>query len=224
MYAARRGVYAAPRASALAGVPLRTLYEWARQAVVIPSISPEKVKLWSWSDLVAARAVYWLRHPGAERQATPMRHIRALIERIESEEVSLGQALVSQEFILAVDPAGTPHLQIEGVLTEARGDCQQRVSEDVARDFLAPFSIEDGIVGPHLLRPAQGIRIVPGKLSGEPHVRDTRIETRVMSALWDRGFRLEQLAELYPDAGEPAIKRAVRLERQLRRNETRLAA
>lgn len=224
MYPARRGVYEAARASALAGVPLSTLYLWAREEIVIPSISPERVKLWSWSDLVAARAVYWLRHPSEERQPTPMGQVRALIERFEAEDVSLGQALVSQEFSLAVDPTGTPHLTTHGTMTEARGRWRQGVSEDVMKDFLAPFSIEKGVIGPHLLTPARGISIVPGKLSGEPHVQDTRIETRVLSALRERGYQLEQLADLYPDASELAIKRALRLERQLQRNESRLAA
>ena len=224
MYPARRGVYAAARASALAGVPLRTLYEWAQQEVVTPSVSPEKVKLWSWSDLVAARAVYWLRHPQDERKPTPMSQIRALIERIEAEEGSLGQALTSQSVVLFVDPSGTPHLETEGMLTEARAEWRQRVSGEVIQDILHPFSIETGIVGPHLLTPAQGISIVPGKLAGEPHVRDTRIETRVLSALRERGYRLDQLVALYPDASEVSIKRAIRLERQLQRNESRLAA
>ncbi len=224
MYAARRGVYAAPRASALAGVPLRTLYEWARQEVVIPSISPEKVKLWSWSDLVAARAVYWLRLPQDGRKPTPMSQVRALIERIEAEEVTLGQALTSRSVVLSVDPSGTPHVETEGMLTEARAEWRQRVSGEGVQDILHPFSIEDGIVGPHLLTPAQGLSIIPGKLAGEPHIQDTRIETRVLSALWDRGFRLEQLSTLYPDASGASIRGAIRLERQLRRNETRLAA
>ncbi len=92
------------------------------------------------------------------------------------------------------------------------------------QDILHSFSIEEGIVGPHLLAPAEGISIVPGKLAGEPHVRDTRIETRVLSALWERGFRLEALGAMYPDASGASIKRAIRLERQLRRNESRLAA
>ena len=224
MYALRRGVYEAARASALAGVPLSTLYEWARQEVVIPSVSPEKVKLWSWSDLVAARAVYWLRHPRDGRKPTPMRQVRGLIERIEAEEVTLGQALTSHSVALSVDPSGTPHVETEGMLTEALAEWRQRVSGDVIQDILHPFSIEDGIVGPHLLTPAQGISIVPGKLSGEPHVHDTRIETRVLSAMWDRGFRLEQLGKLYPDADEASIRRAIRLERQLQRNQSRLAA
>ncbi len=224
MYSARRGVYAAPRASALAGVPLRTLYEWANQEVVVPSISPEKLKLWSWSDLVAARAVYWLRRPQDGRKPTPMRQVRALIERIEAGEVTLGQALTSHSVVLSVDPSGVPHIETEGVLTEGRAGWRQSVSGEVMQDILHPFSIEDGIVGPHLLTPAEGISIIPGKLAGEPHVRDTRIETRVLSALWDRGFRWEQLGELYPDAGEAAIRRAIRLERQLNRNVSKLAA
>lgn len=224
MYSARRGVYAAPRASALAGVPLRTLYQWAQQEVVVPSISPERVKLWSWSDLVAARAVYWLRQPQDDRKPTPMTQVRALIERIESEDITLGQALTSQSVVLSVDPSGIPHIETNGVLTEARRGWSQRVSGEVMRDILHPFSIDEGIVGPHLLAPAKGISIIPGKLSGEPHVQDTRIETRVLRALWERGYRLEQLADLYPDASELFIRRAVRLERQLQRNESRLAA
>ena len=224
MYPARRGVYEASRASALAGVPLSTLYAWARDEVVVPSISPDRVKLWSWSDLVAARAVYWLRHPSDERHPTPMSQVRALVGRFEGEDVSLGHALVSQEFLLAVDRSGTPYLQTDGTITEAQSRWQQGVSEHVMRDFLAPFSIEKGVMGPHLLTPARGISIIPGKLAGEPHIQDTRIETRVLSALWDRGFRLEQLGDLYPGAGEASIRRAIRLERQLRRNETKLAA
>ena len=153
-----------------------------------------------------------------------MSQIRALIERIEAEEGSLGQALTSQSVVLFVDPSGTPHLETEGMLTEARAEWRQRVSGEVIQDILHPFSIETGIVGPHLLTPAQGISIVPGKLAGEPHVRDTRIETRVLSALRERGYRLDQLVALYPDASEVSIKRAIRLERQLQRNESRLAA
>ena len=131
---------------------------------------------------------------------------------------------MSDEVSLTVDPSGTPHLQAGDTMTEARSRWHQRVGADMVKNFLAPFSIEEGVIGPHLLAPAEGISIVPGKLSGEPHVQDTRIETRVLSALRKRGYRLEQLADLYPDASELAIRRALRLERQLQRNESRLAA
>ena len=72
--------------------------------------------------------------------------------------------------------------------------------------------------GPHLLAPAEGISIVPGKLAGEPHVRDTRIETRVLSALWETRLPgCKSSGGLYPDASDASIKRAIRLERQLQR-------
>ena len=45
---ATRGVYAAERASELAGVPKSTVYYWARTGLLSPSVSIQKLKLWSW--------------------------------------------------------------------------------------------------------------------------------------------------------------------------------
>ncbi|MCL2464549.1 MAG: hypothetical protein FWF28_05725, partial [Micrococcales bacterium] len=59
--AAVSGCYEASRAAALSGVPKSTLYEWARRRVVVPSVSPEREKLWSYADLMALRIVSWLR-------------------------------------------------------------------------------------------------------------------------------------------------------------------
>lgn len=49
------GCYEAARAAALSGVPLTAVYWWARHGVVVPSVSPERTKLWSSSDLIALR-------------------------------------------------------------------------------------------------------------------------------------------------------------------------
>lgn len=59
------GCYQAPRAAALSGVPRSTVYDWAVKGIVVPSISPEREKLWSYADLMALRIVSWLRHPNA---------------------------------------------------------------------------------------------------------------------------------------------------------------
>src|SRR5262249_22340863 len=61
--AAEAGCYEAQRAAALVGIPLSTLYYWAKTGVVVPSISPVREKLWSYADLMAVRIVSWLRHP-----------------------------------------------------------------------------------------------------------------------------------------------------------------
>ncbi|MGK2959094.1 MAG: hypothetical protein ACSLFB_12010 [Acidimicrobiales bacterium] len=57
------GCYNARRTAALSGVPRSTVYDWALKGVVVPSISPEREKLWSYADLMALRIVSWLRHP-----------------------------------------------------------------------------------------------------------------------------------------------------------------
>jgi phage terminase Nu1 subunit (DNA packaging protein) len=64
------GCYEAARAAALSGVSKTTVYWWARQGIVLLSVSPVREKLWSYSDLMALRVVSWLRHPkgGGQRR------------------------------------------------------------------------------------------------------------------------------------------------------------
>jgi hypothetical protein len=49
--------YDARRAAALSGVPLSTLYQWARRGIIEPSASAERPRLWSYADLMALRIV-----------------------------------------------------------------------------------------------------------------------------------------------------------------------
>jgi DNA-binding transcriptional MerR regulator len=56
-----RGAYPADRAAALSGVPKATIYYWARNEVLSPSVSPTRVRLWSYSDLLGLRTIAWLR-------------------------------------------------------------------------------------------------------------------------------------------------------------------
>jgi uncharacterized protein (DUF433 family) len=216
----KRGVYSAERASALAGVPRSTVYYWARTAVLPPSVSWEKLKLWSWADLVALRAVYWLRHPGREerRKPTPMRHVRTLISEVEAEVGRLGEALSTRTLILRVDLGGVPYIEVAGRIVEGRHRWRQQVEPGIVIDLLSSFTAEGGLRGPDLVRPREGLRIIPGKLAGEPHIENTRIETRVLWTLNRRGYTPDQLHELYSDAPLDAIERALDLESQLEQN------
>ena len=85
--AAFEGCYEASRASALSGVPKSTVYLWARNGLVSPSVSPTRVKLWSYADLMALRIVYWLRHPksksGGEVPASPMTRVRGALAGLD---------------------------------------------------------------------------------------------------------------------------------------------
>ena len=69
---AQRGAYPADRAAALSGVPLSTVDYWARKEILVPSLSAEKVKLWSFSDLMGLRIIYGLRQTKAALDGSPI--------------------------------------------------------------------------------------------------------------------------------------------------------
>jgi len=65
------GAYTAERAAALSGVPLAALRWWARDAILVPGVSAERTKLWSYTDLLALRVIYWLRQRETD-SSTPL--------------------------------------------------------------------------------------------------------------------------------------------------------
>jgi len=85
-------------------------------------------------------------------------------------------------------------------------------------DVLGEFSSEDGRVGPDLVTPRPHLRIVPGKLSGEPHVERTRISSRSVAALLRDGLGSSQVLRLYPELTSEAIEECWDLETQLQVN------
>jgi uncharacterized protein (DUF433 family) len=208
------GCYEAQRAAALSGVPKSTVYDWARKGVVVPSISPEREKLWSYADLMALRVVSWLRHPkgpvGDQRPATAMHDVRAALKQLEHRGLDIWDGH-DRRSPLVVDRAGRIIIvEVEGA-SDLRG---QLVAGDVL-DLLGPFDAGDGGHGPDLRRPRSHLRIVPGKCAGEPHVEGTRLTTTAIAALVDRGFALDDIARLYPDEAPESLAEAIDLERSL---------
>ena len=116
------GCYDAPRAAALSGVPRSTVYDWAVKGIVVPSISQEREKLWSYADLMALRIVSWLRRPMAlddeRRPASAMREVRQALAKLdelafEGAEGACGPDLRRPRPHLRIVPgkrAGEPHL------------------------------------------------------------------------------------------------------------------
>src|SRR5258708_7073118 len=80
------GAYSADRAAALSGVPRSTVYHWARQGHLVPSVSQSPL-LWSYTDLLALRTLYWLRQPkkafDREVPATSMAKIRRALKELQ---------------------------------------------------------------------------------------------------------------------------------------------
>jgi uncharacterized protein (DUF433 family) len=210
------GCYEAARAAALSGVPKTTVYWWARQGIVVPSVSPVREKLWSYSDLMALRVVSWLRHPKVagnevDLPASPMPKVRkalALLDELGLDPWSAGAGAGSP---LLVDRAGQIYVRArESMLNLYRQPVL--LSEDVL-GLTAPFE-SAGVSGPDLLRPRPHLRIVPSKVAGEPHVEHSRLTTQTIAALANRGYLVAQIAAMY-DEPEDVIGEAIDLERQL---------
>ena len=59
------------------------------------------------------------------------------------------------------------------------------------------------------------LRIIPGKLHGEPHIVGTHIPSLTIGALADAGYTIEQIHSMYPDATIDALTTAIDFERSL---------
>ncbi len=213
---ASSGAYPADRAAALAGIPKSTLHYWARTELVVPSISSSKLKRWSYADLLLLRLIDWLRQdkpPDLKIAKTSIRRIRQTLARAED----LGEHLMSEGFEVYVDQGGG--LVFGGKLglhiPLGHGIAQGRLDTKV--DLVRPFEAH-GLHGPDLVQPRASLRIVPGKLSGEPHVEQTRIPTQMLAALSRRGFGPARIVDLYPALRIESVEEALDLERQLERN------
>lgn len=211
-----RGAYTAQRAAALSGVPLSTVHDWARKGILVPSVSPSRVKLWSYSDLMGLRTICWLRHPktandGAEVPATTMPAVRRALGQLRGLDLDLWTDDSGPN--VRVTRAGDILLK---TAPEMERDGRQRVlPTDDLLDLTAPFATLDGGHGPDLLRPRPHLRIVPGRLSGSPHVAHTRVESEALAALADGGLPPARIYALYPELEPRAIDEALDLEHQL---------
>jgi len=208
------GCYDATRTAALSGVPKSTVYDWARKEIVVPSISPQREKLWSYADLMALRIISWLRHPktadGERRPGSAMHDVRQALVQLDDRGLDLWGGSVSVS-PLYVDRAGK--ITIVDDDSAFQPDGQGRMREFL--DLLGPFHTADGGVGPDLRRPRQHLRIVPGKCAGEPHLEGSRLTRLSVAALAKRGYELGDLLRLYPDESRVSMAEAIDLEQTL---------
>lgn len=222
-----RGAYPAPRAAALSGVPLSTVHYWARTGLLRPSVSAQRVKLWSYTDLMGLRTIYWLRHgktarDGVDVPRTAMPAVRQALHQLAELDLTLWSEDSGPG--VAVDRAGD--IVILAAPTAEAAD-RQRHLPLVERELLTvtePFETSEGSRGPDLNTPRPRLRIVPGKLGGAPHVTHTRLESQALAALAASGLPESTIYALYPAISADAIDDALSLERQLDGNLGRRAA
>ncbi len=211
------GCYEASRAAALSGVPKSTVYLWARQGLVVPSVSPVQEKLWSYGDLIALRIVSWLRHnrvvpgSGTYLAASPMSAVRRALGVLEDHDLSFWDSAQNSSPLL-VDGGGKIYVQIRGKVADLYG---APIIPGLATFGLTrPFALEAGRSGPDLIRPRPQLRILPGKVSGEPHIAHTRVTSLGLAALRRNGFPSGQIADMY-ELPINDVEEALDLEQQL---------
>lgn len=191
----------------------------------MPSVSAERVKLWSFADLMALRIIYWLRQVKEAPDGTPVpRTAMTAVKRALRQLGELDLDLWSEDSgpTVSVDRAGKVVVREGGEREVAHRQRQLAVGEQF--DVTAPFVALEGGRGPDLHAPRPKLRIVPGKLGGAPHVVHTRLESEAVAALDTRGLPVAKIYRLYPDVSHEAIDEAIDLEAQLRRNLQPLAA
>ena len=208
-----RGRYAAARASQLSGVPQRTVYDWAKQKVLVPDYAQGRPMHWSYRDLVFLRLVAWLRSHGSERA-----------------EAADRTRLVRH--ILAESPVDIDHVRTDGrtfLLGEENAD--RLTGAQVFSSMIGLFDTFDlelhiaeislpRLWGPNLVTPTEHTFISPWVMGGEPCVDETRIPTGSLLALRDeRGLSARQVVALYPGLTTDVVAEAWDLECRLRRIE-----
>jgi uncharacterized protein (DUF433 family) len=112
---------------------------------------------------------------------------------------------------LLVDARGFIYVRHGDVVLDGSG--QPALPPAEVLELTAPFT-DAGLVGPDLVRPRPHLRIVPSKVSGEPHLEHTRITTLTLAALAGRGYSVKRIAVMY-DEPEDVIAEALDLEQQL---------
>jgi uncharacterized protein (DUF433 family) len=207
------GCYTAARAAALSGVPRDRLQSWARSEVVVPSVARVRERLWSYTDLLALRLT-WLRTAAGRRRRLPdpreeLRHaLAALADWAPDHDED------------SDDPPAPLLADLEGNLALGNGAADAAWEpggtwpEGTWVDLFASFEVA-GAHGPHLVRPRPNLRIVPGKVAGEPHLSGTRLTTLSVATLARRGLSLDEIAGLFPDQQRVALGEAIDLEDEL---------
>lgn len=211
-----RGWYAAGRASQLSGIPLRTLYEWRRSKVLVGDYPSSNPMAWSYRDLVLLRLLAWLRQGRMER-------FRAA-EKVQSVRARLSEAVdirwvhaTREEMVLVTEDDERVFDDGDSILPFA--DFSQLMRTLDLREPIKELRRKnaDSLWAPDLIRPSRCTRIVPWVLAGEPCIRQSRVPTAAMFALFDeRQLDVGSIARLYPGVSEESVADSIRLEARLR--------
>jgi len=160
--------------------------------------------------------IYWLRRQktleaGAEIPAVGMPAVRRGLDQLRAVDLPVWNQGKSSLFVC---PDGTLYIDLPTGLQDLQG----QLARGELLDLVAPFTSAEGLNGPDLVQPKPELRIVPGKLSGSPHIAGTRVETTAIAALAKDGLDTERILGLYPFLNQAQVADAIALEQELDQN------
>lgn len=189
------------RAAAIARISMRQLRYWADTELVGPSVQREisernHVRLYSFQDMLELLAVAELIHRGVTLQ-----HVRQVVRRLRSR----GYNAPLRELHFATAGDGV-YFRLPDGSWEGGRQPGQRVIEQVLK--LQPLRRRIA-VGTRRPRASAGrLERRRGALGSKPVFEGTRIPVATVQRYLERGMRMEDVIEAFPDLTEADIKLA----------------
>ncbi len=201
-----------PIASVLTGATVRQLAYWRKHtSSAEPLLVPEGKRsgryLYSWADVVALRAIVYLRQ---EKSLPRIRRAVATLRGLEADEwvhLAAYHLISTPSSILVRTPSGQ--------LLDLDRHPGTVLEEILMQDVLGPFETQDGRQVPALRSPRARIAVNPAVLGGFPTIAGTRVPFDVVAALANDKLEPHEIAEVYPSVDRDAIGDAVSFAEQV---------
>jgi uncharacterized protein (DUF433 family)/DNA-binding transcriptional MerR regulator len=196
-------------AAALSGATVRQLTYWRRQEILVPEVSAQRVVLYSFRDVVAARTVTYL------RDSRSLHSIRKALNGLRL----IGESGHLSSYKLV------PHGK-RGISLVDGGralDLVDQPGQILLSQVFGSFPAED-IEVPNLFTPRPLISVNPDVRGGHPVVKDTRVPFDVVADLVRDGVGADDVQEFFPSVTADAARDAVSYADYVDRNERRQAA
>ena len=212
-----RGRYTAERASQLSGIPKSTVYDWRRDAVLVPDYPAASPTMWSYRDLVLLRLLAWLRQGGMPRPVATDKVASVRKQLTRGLDVRLIHATRS-DIVLSDGLGGTDFEDDRDNLLPSADFYSLLGTFDLLEPIEELRSARNRpIWAPDLVTPSTHSVISPWVLGGDPCITRSRIPTSAVFALsTERRLPVNAIVELYPGLTADATVDAIGLERRLR--------
>jgi len=175
--------------------------------LLVPETRRSGRYLYSWADVVALRAIVYL------RQEKSLPRIRRAVERLRELEADQWEHLArytlisTKRSILVRTPAGD--------LLDLDARPGTVLDEVLMADVLEPFETLQGRRVPALRRPRQWLTVDPRVLSGYPVVAGSRVPFDVVAGLAEDGVPAAEIVEMYPSVNPAGVDDAREFARQV---------